>query len=84
MDDTESPPVNPKKRSPWKKESNKHKPQIPSKQRNRKYPQSLKIRLKSLETIEISEFSQIKNQNAKKPKLHLNKINIKHTKIKKA
>ena len=63
-------------RSPWKKESNKHKPQIslietenkfglmetesqesPSKQRNAKYSKSLKIRSKSLETLEISESS---------------------------
>ena len=52
------------------------------KQRNLKYPKSLKIRLKSLETFEISESSQMKK--SLKPKLHLNKINIKHTKIKKA
>ena len=74
---TTTPP--PKKRSPWKKESNKHKPQIslietknkfelmetesqesPSKQRNPKYPKSLKIRSKNLETFEIFESSQMK------------------------
>ena len=32
----------------------------PSKQRNPKYPKSLKIKLKSLETFEISESSQMK------------------------
>ena len=64
LDNTESPLLMPKKRSPWKKESNKHKPLISlietenkfelmetelrksSKQRNPKYPKSLKIRSK--------------------------------------
>ena len=67
------------KQTPWKKKSNKHKPQIslietenkfelmetesqesPSKQRNPKFPKSLKIKLKSIETIEITESSQMK------------------------
>ena len=48
----------------------------PSKQRNPKYSKSLKIRSKSLETFETSEFSQLKK--TLKPKLHQNKINIKH------
>ena len=52
----------------------------PPKQRNPKLSKSLKIRSKRLETFEISDSSQMKKQ---KPKLHLNKINIKHTKIKK-
>ena len=55
----------------------------PSKQRNPKYLKSLKIRSKSLETFEISESSQMKKQTLK-PKLYLNKINSKHTKIKKS
>ena len=37
----------------------------PSKQRNPKYPKSLKISSKSLETFEISESSQMKKQNTK-------------------
>ena len=87
LENTESllvPPSHHQKRSPWKKESDKHKPQIslietenkfelmetesqesPSSQRNSKYPKSLKIRLKSLETIEITESSQTKRQNSK-------------------
>ena len=101
LDNTESTPLNPQKRSPWKKESNKHKPQIslietenkfelmetepskPFKTETHKYSKSLKIRSKSWETIEITESSQMKNKTLK-PKLHLNKINIKYTtKIKK-
>ena len=39
----------------WSQES-------PSKQRNPKYPQILKIRSKSLETIEIIESSRMKKQ----------------------
>ena len=56
----------------------------PSKQRNPTYPKSLnKIRSKNLETMEITESSQIKI-NVLNPKLHWIKINIKHTtKIKK-
>ena len=37
----------------------------PSKQRNPKYPQSLKIRSKILETSEIPESSQMKKQKTK-------------------
>ena len=37
----------------------------PSKQRNPKYPKSLKIRSKSLETFEISDSIQMKKQNTK-------------------
>ena len=54
----------------------------PSKQRNPKYPKSLKIRSKSLETFEISVSSQMKKQNTKtKTTLERNKH---QTKIKKA
>ena len=37
----------------------------PPKQRNPKYPKSLKIRSKSLETLEISESSLMKKQSTK-------------------
>ena len=37
----------------------------PLKQRNPKLPKSLKIRSKSLETFEISDFSQMNKQNTK-------------------
>ena len=83
MDNTESSPLTPQKKSPWQKETNKHKPQLslietenkfelmetesqsPLKQRNPKYPNSLKIRLKRVETFKISDSSQIKTQNTK-------------------
>ena len=84
LNNTESSPLTPQKRSPWKKKTNKHKPELslietknrfelmetesqgsPPKQRNPKYPKSLKIRLESLETFEISDSSLVKTQNTK-------------------
>ena len=87
MDNTESPPLTPKRISLEEKKSKKHKPQISlietensfklietesqkslSKQRNPKYSKSLTIRSKSLETIEITECSQIKRNPKTKTK----------------